>query len=216
MIRIVEIFYSLQGEGFLAGRPSVFIRLAGCPLRCGYCDTKYAWDESAGKDYSIEQIVEAIEKYPAEFVVVTGGEPMVNPELGKLVTAIKAVGKHITIETAGIAFATDLACDLMSISPKLSNATPDGLDVTVLRQLVESYEYQFKFVVDRPADIDEIDQTLTQIPNVDMAMVMLMPQATSRAEYLEKAPMVAQLCKQAHLAFSPRLQTILWNNERQF
>ena len=215
-MKVIEIFYSLQGEGFLVGGPSVFIRLAGCPLRCGFCDTKYAWDESAGEDYSIEQIIEAIGKYPAKFVVVTGGEPMVNPELPQLVAAIKKAGKHITIETAGIAFMTDLACDLMSISPKLSNAVPDALDVTVLKQLIESYEYQLKFVVDRPADLDEINQTLAQIPDVDLGKVMLMPQAGSRAEYLEKAPMVAELCKQSGLAFSPRLQTILWNNERQF
>ena len=72
-----EIFYSLQGEGKLAGVGSVFIRLAGCPLRCRWCDTKYAWDADAGDILTPEQILEKTKAYPAQFVVVTGGEPMV-------------------------------------------------------------------------------------------------------------------------------------------
>ena len=75
---INEIFYSLQGEGSLAGVPSIFIRLAGCPLRCTWCDTKYAWDSSAGQEMSCEQILEAVADYPTRYVVLTGGEPMVH------------------------------------------------------------------------------------------------------------------------------------------
>ncbi len=106
LMRISEIFYSLQGEGFLAGVPSVFVRLAGCPLRCRWCDTKYAWEETAGQDYSIAEIVEqAVGKWPCKFVVITGGEPMINPDLPRIGSSeLKAAGKHITIETAGIAF----------------------------------------------------------------------------------------------------------------
>ena len=69
-----EIFYSLQGEGFLAGTPSAFIRLTGCPLRCRFCDTKYAWDENAGTDYTIDKIIETIEQFKTKFVVITGGQ----------------------------------------------------------------------------------------------------------------------------------------------
>ena len=100
-----EIFYSLQGEGFLAGVPSVFIRLAGCPLRCKWCDTKYAWDQKAGQEYSIAKIVESVQQTKCKFLVVTGGEPMINSDLPKLVRQLKAADKHITIETAGIAYA---------------------------------------------------------------------------------------------------------------
>ena len=128
---INEIFYSLQGEGFLAGVPSVFVRLAGCPLRCRWCDTKYAWDYEAGNDYSIEKILQTVQQWPCKFVVITGGEPMINSDLPQLVRKLKALGKHITIETAGIAFIPDMPCDLMSISPKLSNSTPD--DQNLLR-----------------------------------------------------------------------------------
>ena len=222
---INEIFYSLQGEGFLAGVPSVFVRLAGCPLRCRWCDTKYAWDPMAGQEYSVTEIVQAVQQRPCKFVVVTGGEPMINAGLPQLEQRLKAAGKHITIETAGVAFIQDLACDLMSISPKLSNSTPSDpklaavhedslLDIAILRQLIENYEYQLKFVVDSPADLQEIQKVVKKLRNVDCKKVMLMPQAVTRDELLAKSPMVADMCKRTGFAFSQRLQILLWNNAR--
>jgi len=209
----------------LAGVPSVFIRLAGCPLRCRWCDTKYAWELTAGAHYSIEKIVRTIGEWPSKFVVITGGEPTINSELPQLVQELKAAGKHITIETAGIAFIPDMFCDLMSISPKLSNSTPTDpelaaihedsrLDLAVLRELIDNYEYQLKFVVDSEADLPEIQQTIEQIGNVNSEKVMLMPQAATRDELLAKSPMVAELCKKTGFAFSQRLQVLLWNNQR--
>ncbi len=209
----------------MAGVPSVFVRLAGCPLRCKWCDTKYAWDEMAGADYSIDKIVQTVQQYQSKFVVITGGEPMINPQLPKLAQMLKESGKHITIETAGIAFIQGLVCDLMSISPKLSNSTPAEpelakihedlrLDTAVLRELIDNYKYQLKFVVDSQDDLPEIQQTLEEIGNVDSEKVMLMPQAVTRAELLAKSPMVAEMCKCTGFAFSPRLQTLLWNSAR--
>ena len=241
-----EIFYSLQGEGFLAGVPSVFIRLAGCPLRCRWCDTKYAWDQTSGQDYTIAEIVQTVQQWSCKFIVVTGGEPMINTDLPQLLHQLKATDKHITIETAGIAFIPDLACDLMSISPKLSNSAPSienriqktedrtlaptpvvgargtkvrrqkflRLDVVVLRELIDNYKYQLKFVVDSQVDLAEIQQTLKEIGDVDSEKVTLMPQAATRDELLVKSPMVAELCKRTGFAFSPRLQVLLWNNQK--
>jgi 7-carboxy-7-deazaguanine synthase len=224
-MRISEIFYSLQGEGFLAGVPSVFVRLAGCPLRCRWCDTKYAWDQAAGAHYSIDKIIRSVQNWPCKFVVITGGEPMINSELLKLVQELKTSEKHITIETAGIAFIPDLVCDLMSISPKLSNSTPDDaklaaahedsrLDIAVLRELIDNYKYQLKFVVDSQDDLPEIQQTIEDIGNVDSEKVMLMPQAATRDELLAKSPMVADMCKRTGFVFCQRLQALLWNNKR--
>lgn len=224
-MRITEIFYSLQGEGFLAGVPSVFVRLAGCPLRCQWCDTKYAWDETAGAEYSISETVRAVQQWPCKFVVITGGEPMIKPDLPKLVNQLRDLGRHITIETAGIAFIQDLSCDLMSVSPKLSNSTPaepklsaihesSRLDVAVLRRLIDNYKYQLKFVVDSENDLLEIRQTIDKIENVDLEKVMLMPQATTRDELLARSLMVAEMCKRTGFAFCQRLQVLLWNNER--
>ena len=83
-MRISEIFYSLQGEGRLIGLPSVFIRTSGCNLRCVWCDTPYTSWQPEGRSYPIEKIIREVEKYPARHVVITGGEPLLAPELGEL------------------------------------------------------------------------------------------------------------------------------------
>lgn len=220
-----EIFFTLQGEGLLAGVPSVFVRLAGCPLRCRWCDTKYAWDDAAGRQYHIADIVQSVKQWPDRFVVITGGEPMINPELPQLVEQLKSTGKHITIETAGIAYIPDMPCDLMSISPKLSNSTPQDeqlaavhedsrLDMAVLGGLIDHYNYQLKFVVDGFADLKEIQQTLEKLPNINFQKVMLMPRAATRDELMAKSVMVADMCKTAGFTFCQRLQVLLWNNEK--
>jgi 7-carboxy-7-deazaguanine synthase len=221
---INEIFYSLQGEGFLAGFPSVFVRFAGCPLRCRWCDTKYAWDKRAGEDYSVANIVETIKKWRCKFIVITGGEPMINSDLPLLVKELKNTHNHITIETAGIAYIPDMPCDLMSISPKLSNSIPDDvtsathkdsrLDIAVLQELIENYEYQLKFVVDSQEDLPEIQQTIDKIGSINPEKIMLMPQATTRDELLAKSPLVAEMCKQTGFTFSHRLQILLWDNQK--
>ncbi len=223
-MKISEIFYSIQGEGFLAGVPAVFVRLAGCSLRCRWCDTKYAWDQSSGQFYTVDKVVVAVEKFKSRFVVITGGEPMMESELPQLAKKLKALGKHVTIETAGIAFVGRIECDLMSISPKLSNSQPadpqlakthedSRLDTAVLRELIDNYDYQLKFVVDSAEDLPEIKQTLKDIGHVNSEKVMLMPQAASRDELLAKSSIVAELCKNTGFAFSPRLHVLLWDNQ---
>jgi 7-carboxy-7-deazaguanine synthase len=230
---INEIFYSLQGEGLLAGTPSVFIRLAGCPLHCQWCDTKYASDPNAGDDLSIPQIIDNVKKWDCKFIVITGGEPMVNDQLPQLAAALKEQGKHITIETAGIAFIDNIACDLMSISPKLSNSgikkvplrprSPDN-DIRgqagradnnfSLSRLINCYPYQLKFVVDSADDLPEIQKVIASLGGVDPSRVMLMPQAGTRDELIAKSPLVAQLCKQTGFLFCHRLQILLYEGAK--
>ena len=144
---------------------------------------------------------------------------MVNPDLPELVRQLKALEKHITIETAGIEFIPDLPCDLMSISPKLSNSMEevrgqqdDGLKPIL--QLIDNYNYQLKFVVDCESDLSEIQQVLTKLKNVDLTKVMLMPQAATRDELIQKSPMVADLCKHTGFTFCQRLHILLWDNEK--
>jgi len=150
---------------------------------------------------------------------------MINSELPQLVQELKDTGRHITIETAGVAYVPDLACDLMSISPKLSNSTPEEpklaaihensrLDLTVLRELIDNYDYQLKFVVDSAGDLPEIQQAIGEIGNVDSKKVMLMPQAATRDELLAKSPMVAEVCKQTGFVFCQRLHILFWNNQK--
>jgi 7-carboxy-7-deazaguanine synthase len=230
-MQVSEIFYSLQGEGMLAGVPSVFVRFTGCPLRCRWCDTKYAWQESAGDDCSLEKIVRDVQPWDCRCVVITGGEPMINPDLSarselvELTAGLKRCGKHITIETAGIGYIEGLTCDLMSISPKLSNSVPVDseeakrheelrLDTAVLGKLISTYNYQLKFVVDRESDLEEIKETLEQVGIVDPARVFLMPQVRTREELVDKGPMVAEMCKNTGYVLGQRLQVLLWNNDR--
>lgn len=213
---INEIFYSLQGEGLLAGTPSVFIRLAGCPLHCQWCDTKYASDPSAGDDLRIPQIIDNIKKWDCKFIVITGGEPMVNDQLPQLAAALKEQGKHITIETAGIAFIDNVACDLMSISPKTSNSGPKKISdfFFAVSKLIRHYSYQLKFVVDSADDLPEIQKVIASLEGADPSKVMLMPQARTRDELIAKSPMVAQLCKQTGFLFCHRLQILLYEGAK--
>ena len=220
---INEIFYSLQGEGSLVGVPSVFVRLAGCPLRCKWCDTKYAWGESAGEDMSIEAIAEKVIGFEVRHIVITGGEPLVHPEIGALVEAIADPSRHITIETSGIEYVAGLKCDLMSISPKLSNSVDAGakdkpevepLNIEAMQGLIDEYDYQVKFVVDGPEDLNEIAGVIQKLTNVNPYKIMLMPQAAGKVEYVKKLPMVAEIAKSTGFTLSPRLQVELWGNSK--
>jgi 7-carboxy-7-deazaguanine synthase len=164
-LRVSETFVSIQGEGKLAGTPSLFIRLAGCNLRCGWCDTPYASWNPDGSIRSIDELVTLAAAQPPgiRHAVLTGGEPMIFPGLCELSSRLAAprqqggAAMHITIETAGTVIPSDdrwpLACHLMSISPKLASSTPkndprdpDGtwaarhearrLNIPVLNQLI--------------------------------------------------------------------------------
>ncbi len=213
-----EIFYSLQGEGFLAGVPGIFIRLAGCPLSCKYCDTVYARNYDDGDELAGEQIIERVRIYPSRHAIITGGEPLVNADLSErqglreLLTLLRNEGKHITIETAGIKFLSDLDCDLMSISPK----PPATGYLGELRRLIGNYDYQLKFVIANERDLAQAEDLLTELGKYDRSAVCLMPQAATKQQYLKTAPVVADMCIKTGLAFSPRLHIQLWNGKRGF
>ncbi len=98
-LRITEIFYSLQGETSSMGTPTVFVRLTGCPLRCGYCDTAYAF--SGGEVISINQILARVAGYDCPYVTVTGGEPLAQPECLELMTKLCDQGYRVSLETSG-------------------------------------------------------------------------------------------------------------------
>ena len=221
-MKVAEVFYSLQGEGRLTGVPSVFVRLAGCPVRCPWCDTRYAWDPQAGVDLDAEAIIQRLGQWPSRFVVITGGEPMATmdlkprPELRELTCRLKARGYHVTVETSGAVFVPDLACDLMSISPKVDGpSTGPGRrvagDVEAVRQLIGHYEYQLKFVVHLSATVGEIRGFLEKLGRVDPSRVMLMPRGQTRDELLANSPRVAQMCLDNGWVFCQRLHVLLWD-----
>ena len=221
-MKIAELFYSIQGEGSLVGVPSVFIRTSGCSLRCAWCDTPYTSWQPEGADLTLGQIVDEVKAHPARHVVVTGGEPMIAPEIIALTERLRGLGLHITIETAGTVFQL-VACDLMSISPKLANSTPNGpwaaqhdrlrIQPEVLLELMGRYPYQLKFVIEKPGDLDEV-RTLIGALEADRSRVILMPEGTDRNRLCERAVWLAEICKQEGFRFSPRLHVELWGNRR--
>jgi 7-carboxy-7-deazaguanine synthase len=216
-MRIAEIFRSIQGEGRLTGTESVFVRTSGCNLRCGYCDTPYASWMPEGEDLAVDEIVARVEQSACRHVVVTGGEPMLFAELLPLCAALRRLGRHITIETAGTLY-LPVACDLMSISPKLSNSTPsdefgqDWIDrherrrqaPDVLRRLMAEYAYQVKFVVATRADCREVEEYLAGLPEVDRGRVMLMPMGTQSAALAETAAWLEPYCSDHDFHYCPR------------
>jgi len=225
-MRISEIFESIQGEGMLAGVPSLFLRTSGCNLRCAWCDTPYSSWAPEGEQWTVEQLAARVESSPLRHVVITGGEPMIFADLVPLTQAIHRLGRHITIETAGTVDAP-VACHLMSISPKLSNSTPleiDGgrwaamherarLRPDVLRSLMSRYEYQLKFVVSSPEDLAEI-RTLVHELAAPPDRVLLMPEGTTPETVRERSLWLAELCRQTGFRYCPRLHILLYGNRR--
>jgi 7-carboxy-7-deazaguanine synthase len=98
-MRVTEIFFSIQGEGTRAGRPCVFVRFTGCDLRCGYCDTSYAFH--GGRDLTREEILAEVARHPCKLVLLTGGEPLLQRELPELARELLARGYEVTVETHG-------------------------------------------------------------------------------------------------------------------
>lgn len=222
-MRISEIFFSVQGEGILAGVPSVFVRTSGCNLRCSWCDTPYTSWQPEGETLSLDEILDRVAAFPAaRHVVITGGEPMLAPDIAELSHRLRALGLHITVETAGTVFAP-VSCDLMSISPKLANSTPEGafrqrheqlrIQPEVLRQLTSQYDYQLKFVVARQADLTEL-QAIVKLLDAPAGKVILMPEGITAEAQSERGVWVAELCKTHGYRFGPRLHVYLYGNMR--
>jgi 7-carboxy-7-deazaguanine synthase len=225
-MKIAEIFYSIQGEGTLAGVPSVFVRTSGCNLRCDWCDTPYTSWKPEGRDLAIGEILSEVIAYPATHVVVTGGEPMIAEGIVELTERLKESGLHTTIETAGTV-EKPVICELMSISPKLANSTPrereggrwaaqhDRLRYQphVLRKLMSDYNYQLKFVVTRPEDLAEIEVILEET-GADRGRVVLMPEGIDAMTLQKRARWLVEICKRENFRYGPRLHIDLFGNLR--
>ncbi|HEX4129528.1 MAG TPA: 7-carboxy-7-deazaguanine synthase QueE [Pirellulales bacterium] len=218
-MKIAELYFSIQGEGSLTGRESVFVRTSGCNLRCWFCDTPFASWSPEGEDLSVAEIVDRVERFDCEHVVITGGEPMLHAELVPLSDELHRRGKHITIETAGTLY-LPVACRLMSISPKFASSAPPRSRHTrwhrrheqtrnaphIVRRLLIEYEYQLKFVVDTPADCETVERYLAELPEADRGRVWLMPQGTDTDALAERAAWLEPYCRAAGLHYCPRRQ----------
>ena len=226
-LRIAEVFYSIQGEGSLAGVPSVFVRVSGCNLRCVWCDTPYTSWAPEGGMAAVEDVAERVRRHdPVRHVVITGGEPMIFEPVATLATLLRGEGRHITVETAGTAYLR-VDCDLMSISPKLANSTPQDREggrwaarheearyrPEVLRRLMAEYPYQLKFVVSQPEDADEVRRMVAEL-GADPERTMLMPEGRDAETLAARGRWIAELCLGEGWRYCPRLHVDLWGDQR--
>jgi 7-carboxy-7-deazaguanine synthase len=221
---ISESFVSVQGEGKLAGTPSLFIRTSGCNLRCRFCDTPYASWDPVGEHLGIAELLAPLEAHPRlRHVVVTGGEPMVAKGIGALVTALAERDLHITVETAGTVY-QPLPVDLWSVSPKLASSAPDEAsgwrqqhEATrvrddVVRAMMRG-EHQLKFVAGRPADLEEIAAWAERL-GAHPENLLVMPEGTSVAELDAVAKWLVPEVIARGWRFSDRLHIRLFGHTR--
>lgn len=242
-MKLSELFYSIQGEGKLVGVPSVFVRASGCNLRCTWCDTPYASWEPEGEDVPVDEIARRVVAFKssvtltpaggsprvvAPHVVVTGGEPLIMPDVAELCAALKSKGCHVTIETAATVY-KPLALDLASLSPKLANSTPwdreggrfaaaherQRINLDVIQQFIDTArDFQLKFVVSGDADIREMEKLLQHIRGWRPSDVLLMPEGVEQSALDARSAWLADVCQRSGYRFCPRLHIALFGNLR--
>jgi len=221
-----EIFYSVQGEGLNFGKPAVFLRLALCNLVCVWCDTKYTWDwqqydpEEQILEIPADEIQRQILRYNCKYLVVTGGEPMLQQkQLLSLLHYLKDNEFYVEIETNGtIVPDPELArlVDHWSVSPKLLNSgNPHSL-----REIPQAYHFfidapcsHFKYTIRNEGDFAEV-WGIMQKYGVVPERTFLMPEARDTENLLEKSKWLVELCKNHGCLYSTRLQILLWGDRR--
>jgi 7-carboxy-7-deazaguanine synthase len=208
-LRVTEIFYSLQGEARTVGLPTVFIRLTGCPLRCGYCDTTYAFQ--GGEWKSLDTILEEVKAHKAKYITVTGGEPLAQKQCINLLTQLCDAGYEVSLETSG-------AMDVSNVDPRVSKVmdlkTPGSGEES--KNLYENIEYlsnhdQVKFVICDRNDYDWAVEKLTSYKLAEKCEVLFSPihaelEPSQLAEWIlqDKLPVRFQL----------QLHKYLWGDEQ--
>lgn len=206
-LRITEIFYSIQGEADSVGWPTVFVRLTGCPLRCQYCDTAYAFH--GGAWWSFDAILTDVAKYQARYVTVTGGEPLAQPNCLGLLTRLCDAGYRVSIETGGslpIAEIDPRVVRVLDLKTPGSGECAHNLyaNIAWLRQ-----QDQVKFVICNRMDYDWSKRTLQEHKLAQCCQVLFSPsheqlQAVELAEWIlaDRLPVRLQL----------QLHKYLWGN----
>jgi 7-carboxy-7-deazaguanine synthase len=165
-MQINEIFNSIQGEGYFAGTPATFVRLQGCGVGCGWCDTKHSWDKRAGAEMQINEIIRSVSR---QHVIITGGEPC-EQELGELTQALS--GKFIQLETSGTSPLSG-EFNWVTLSPKIN--MPGGK--AVLDNVISKCN-ELKFVIGKQSDIKNLDRIIKKLSS--SAVIYLQPVSQSK------------------------------------
>ncbi|MEX0724917.1 MAG: 7-carboxy-7-deazaguanine synthase QueE [Planctomycetaceae bacterium] len=223
-LRIAEIFHSVQGEGAYTGVASVFVRLTGCNLRCWFCDTPYTSWIPEGTFFSTDQVLDEVAKYRCHHVVVTGGEPLLQGDVVPLTQALCVAGYFVTVETAGTVY-QPIAAHLVSLSPKRANSKPDDPHWSarheavrdnrlVMNRFLSEFVCQLKFVIDKPADVDDVLTYLADYPAIARDRIYLMPQGVTPDDLSERLRWLEPRATELGLRISPRLHINRWGNTR--
>ncbi len=208
-LRITEIFFSLQGETRTAGLPTVFVRLTGCPLRCQYCDTAYAF--SGGEILSLDAILEQVASYRPRYVCVTGGEPLAQPNCIPLLQRLCDAGYDVSLETSG---ALDVSAVDIRVSKVIDLKTPGSAEVA--RNRYENIEYlqprdQVKFVICSREDYDWSVSKIIQYGLAERAGELLFSPSHQQVSGRELAEWV--IADNLPVRMQLQLHKILWNDE---
>lgn len=226
MLKVSEIFASIQGEGPNLGKPAAFLRIALCNLTCEWCDTKYTWDwknydyNKEVREMSVEQVELELLKFRGKHLVLTGGEPMLQQkELIPLLKSLKEHEFYVEMETNGTIEPVDdmlVLIDQWNVSPKLENS---GNELSA-REKPECYRFFnhlpnacFKYVVKNPQDFEEVWR-LAEKYQIANDKIILMPEAATREQLAERSGWLSELSRQAGYRFSTRLQIALWGSKR--
>ena len=206
-LRVNELFYSIQGESVRAGLPTVFIRLSGCPLRCRYCDTAYAFHK--GRRMNIEAIIRAVARYRARHITVTGGEPLAQRACLSLLRRLCDEGFQVSLETGGAHDITGVDGRVMKIMDiKTPGSGEDGRNRLANLAWLTRRD-QIKFVIRDRADYDWCRQTLNEHKLTDICEVLFSPEHESLAA-VELAEWI--LADQLNVRLQLQLHKYLWGD----
>jgi len=209
-MQVSEIFYSIQGEGPNIGMPAIFLRTAGCHLRCVWCDSKFTWERTSGKSMTTNEIIKELKKFPCKHIIITGGEPLIQQSaIKELLEKLK--GYYVEIETSGsLKSYLDEYVNHYNCSPKLSNSK----NKTIRLEKLPAEKTAYKFVVDAPKDLKEIKEFI-KTHKIAHKNVILMPQGIKKREIAERSKWLVEICKEENFRFSPRLHINIWGNKRK-
>ncbi len=215
-LRVSECFLSLQGEGPSAGTPAHFVRLQGCDVGCHWCDSKYTWGVSGGRESTVDQVLdEARALGTAPLIVITGGEPLQHDGVYGLLKQALTRWPRVEVETSGIIGPRMHDERLFwNVSPKLPAVTSRWEETWLhTGEWAREPNATFKLVVGTEQDRDDAVR-LTAAHDVPASRVMLMPEGLTDDQVLAHAPLVVEACKAHGFRMSPRLHIWLWGARR--